>query len=58
MQIFEMIDATNTLMFSSDYPHWDFDNPKMALPPLKGELKANIMAGNAAKLYNLCEVTR
>ncbi len=53
LQIFEMIDAKSILMFSSDYPHWDFDNPKMALPPLKGELKERIMAGNAADLYNL-----
>ena len=58
LQIFEMIDATNTVMFSSDYPHWDFDNPNMALPPLKGEMKENIMAGNAARLYGLCEVAR
>lgn len=53
LQIFEMIDAKSILMFSSDYPHWDFDNPKMALPPLKGELKERIMAGNAADLYHL-----
>ena len=53
LQIFEMMDAKNTVMFSSDYPHWDFDNPKMALPPLKGELKENILWRNAAKLYKL-----
>jgi predicted TIM-barrel fold metal-dependent hydrolase len=53
LQIFEMVDAKNTVMFSSDYPHWDFDNPKMALPPLKGQLKENILWRNAAKLYNL-----
>jgi predicted TIM-barrel fold metal-dependent hydrolase len=55
LQILEMIDATHTVMFSSDYPHWDFDNPKMALPPLRGEMKQRILAGNAAELYGLTE---
>ncbi len=51
LQIFQMMDAKNTVTFSSDYPHWDFDNPKMALPPLRGELKERILWRNAAALY-------
>lgn len=42
------------LMFSTDYPHWDFDNPHRAfqvkLPP---ELEAPIMYGNAQRFYGL-----
>ena len=53
LQILEMMDAKNTVMFSSDYPHWDFDNPKMALPPIGGELKEHILWRNAAELYGL-----
>ncbi len=53
LQIFEMIDAHRTLMFSSDYPHWDFDNPKMALPRMSKELKARVMSETAAELYGL-----
>ncbi len=28
-----MIGADKRVMFSSDYIHWDFDNPMMDLPP-------------------------
>jgi predicted TIM-barrel fold metal-dependent hydrolase len=42
------------IMFSSDYPHWDFDDPFVALPPsLTDEQRRNIYAGNARKLYRL-----
>jgi len=53
VQIFEMIGAPEMILFSSDYPHWDFDNPKMALPPLSKEWKERILWRNAAELYNL-----
>ncbi len=52
-QILTMIDAQNTVMFSSDYPHWDYDNPLMALPPLPKEMKRNIMGHTAARLFGL-----
>ena len=42
------------LMFSTDYPHWDFDHPEYAFKvPLDPALKHAIMAGNACKLYGL-----
>jgi predicted TIM-barrel fold metal-dependent hydrolase len=42
------------LMFSTDYPHWDFDDPKTAMPVRLGdELKRSIFAGNAQTLYRL-----
>ena len=52
-QIFEMINAPHMILFSSDYPHWDFDNPRMALPPLTKEWKERIFWKNAAELYKL-----
>jgi hypothetical protein len=42
------------ILFSSDYPHWDFDDPFAALPVgLDDERKAKIYAGNAHALYRL-----
>jgi predicted TIM-barrel fold metal-dependent hydrolase len=53
LSIFQMIDAEKTLMFSSDYPHWDFDNPKVVLPPMPRDMKVRILSGTAAELYGL-----
>jgi hypothetical protein len=52
---FKMINAENRLVWSSDYPHWDFDLPSSVydLPFLKEQAKRNILGGNAAKLFKL-----
>jgi len=53
LQIFEMIHAEKCIMFASDYPHWDFDNPMKALPPMPKELKRRIMGETALEVYGL-----
>jgi predicted TIM-barrel fold metal-dependent hydrolase len=43
------------LMFSTDYPHWDFDDPRHALngAGLSEAEKRMIFSGNAKRFYGL-----
>jgi predicted TIM-barrel fold metal-dependent hydrolase len=52
---FKMIKADTQLVWSSDYPHWDFDLPGVIydLPFLNETAKRNILGANAARLFNL-----
>jgi predicted TIM-barrel fold metal-dependent hydrolase len=54
-QTFRMIKADTQLLYSSDYPHWDFDLPSTIydLPFLNEQAKRNILGGNAMRLFNL-----
>jgi Predicted metal-dependent hydrolase of the TIM-barrel fold len=53
LQIFDMIDAENILMFASDYPHWDFDEPSVLPRKLSAAAKQKIYHDNAAAFFNL-----
>jgi predicted TIM-barrel fold metal-dependent hydrolase len=50
-QILDMISAEKTLMFSSDYPHWDFDDPFYALKDLSEDLCQQILYETAREVY-------
>jgi predicted TIM-barrel fold metal-dependent hydrolase len=56
LQILQMVEAERTVMFSSDYPHWDNDNPRMALPRMPKTMRNRIMSETAADLYGLHSV--
>lgn len=52
--LFEESDAENLLMFSSDYPHYDYDPPSKALPRgMSDAAKHKILAGNALDFFKL-----
>ncbi|MBO0689078.1 MAG: amidohydrolase family protein [Candidatus Dormibacteraeota bacterium] len=54
-EIFRMLDASNRLLYASDYPHWDFDTPSVIydLPFLDEQAKRRILGLNAAELFGL-----
>jgi len=51
----EMINAETQLLFSSDWPHYDFDLPAAIydLPFLSERAKRNILGLNAARIFHL-----
>jgi predicted TIM-barrel fold metal-dependent hydrolase len=51
LELLDMMDAQHLLMFSSDYPHWDFDSPARAFPRLPAELRERIFSRNARDFY-------
>jgi uncharacterized protein len=53
LSVLEMVDAERVLMFSSDYPHWDFDSPVRAFPKLPETMREAIFSDNARSLYGL-----
>ena len=56
--LFELFSGETQLLYSSDYPHQDFDTPSTIddLSFLSAEARRNILGGNAAKLFGLADV--
>jgi uncharacterized protein len=53
LSVFEWAQAERTLMFASDYPHFDFDSPTQALPPLPEKLRRRVYSENAREFFKL-----
>jgi uncharacterized protein len=53
--VFEMMSGETQLLYSSDYPHQDFDLPTLVwdLPFLSEQAKRGILGGNAMRLFGL-----
>lgn len=53
IQLMEHLGTDDMLMFATDYPHWDFDDPSRAFPiKLSADLEQKIMSENAKAVYN------
>jgi predicted TIM-barrel fold metal-dependent hydrolase len=54
LALIEMIDGEHSLLYASDYPHWDFDSPKRFLPSAVAmDVRRRILGRNALDLYGL-----
>ena len=54
MQTIDMIGSDEVVVFSTDYPHFDFDSPEHALPSgLPEDTRRKILFENARRLYDL-----
>jgi uncharacterized protein len=51
--ILEMVCAHKTILFSTDYPHWDNDFPRQTLTRISPELRRRIFFENAAEVFHL-----
>jgi len=52
-QTLEMMSAERTMIFATDYPHWDFDDPAYVLQRLPKDMRQAIATDNARELYGL-----
>ena len=53
LEIIEWMDGDDLLMFASDFPHWDFDNPERTLTELDPESRRSVFAENAREFFNI-----
>jgi uncharacterized protein len=52
LALLDMISAERTLMFATDYPHWDNEFPQRVLQGLSDELKRRMLFENALEIFD------
>ena len=56
LRLIDMLGTDKMFIFSTDYPHWDFDSPDEAIPrALPADLRRKIFYENARDLYGLSD---
>lgn len=53
LEMFEKSGMADKLMYSSDYPHWDFDEPNALPRNMSDGQRRSILGGNASSLYGI-----
>ncbi|MGN6700495.1 MAG: amidohydrolase family protein [Thermomicrobiales bacterium] len=53
MCMLDAMHAERTLVYSSDWPHWDWDDPATTFPKLPERLHKRVFAENARELFGL-----
>jgi predicted TIM-barrel fold metal-dependent hydrolase len=46
-----MMDAAHTLLFTTDYPHWDSDEPDFIFRSVSEDVRQRIYRENALETY-------
>jgi predicted TIM-barrel fold metal-dependent hydrolase len=49
----DALHAEETLVYSSDWPHWDWDDPATTFPKLPERLHKRVFCENARELFGL-----
>jgi predicted TIM-barrel fold metal-dependent hydrolase len=49
----DLLDAEHTLMFSTDYPHYDFDDPTRILRKVPAAIRRRVACDNAIEWFDL-----
>jgi uncharacterized protein len=53
LQLIDWMESDELLVYSSDYPHWDYDAPQEAVKGVPEDLQRKILFENAAALYGI-----
>ena len=53
ISIIELGDAEHNLLFATDYPHWDYDDPAQVVRRLPKDIRDRVFFENAIELFDL-----